>query len=489
MRNILTGILICLVILSGVAFLLKPKKPQDGNVRISWLTPYSQARSLQVEEFNRQHPGIILTADHAFRWDDLSKVIIQCSTGLGPDLYDSDCGSQIQAYVESGVAMDVTEEARANGFSKEAMWPGIYDALTINGRQYAYSANVGTSVLGYNKNVFDRFHLPYPKQDMTWEECFDLAKKLTVAGQKEDFVYGLFSPNWNDFFASLRGEYFSKDGTIILLDTEVMKRAVQTHWATRYQWGITPPDLVARTLASQGGEMNNASNFNLFADGHYAMYVMGNWSLIYFENVYDAQKKKWEKWNADPHRDPRNEPKLLRLGSVMIPHFQGIPRGCKLQSRCVVVNSKSPNRESAVKLLKYLAGPEYSAFIVKANDQLPPNPAYAKFTEDAKYHDLEEEEMFNNTAQSMQYAYLNIRSPFLLGSEITRIMSQQISRLEANPQLSIDDLLNQAQYAAEEQMQRTLDRNPNLKKKYEAIQGTSDVHQAHRKLRNKPSSS
>jgi multiple sugar transport system substrate-binding protein len=39
--------------------------------------------------------------------------------------------------------------------------------------------NLKPSVLFYNKDIFDKFGVPYPKDGMTWDETFDLAKKMT----------------------------------------------------------------------------------------------------------------------------------------------------------------------------------------------------------------------------------------------------------------------------------------------------------------------
>ncbi|NOU90117.1 extracellular solute-binding protein [Paenibacillus sp. LMG 31460] len=35
-----------------------------------------------------------------------------------------------------------------------------------------------TLVLYYNKDIFDKFGISYPRNGMTWDEVYDLAKKL-----------------------------------------------------------------------------------------------------------------------------------------------------------------------------------------------------------------------------------------------------------------------------------------------------------------------
>lgn len=489
MRNFLTVVFIILVCLSGVAWYLKPSKPQEGVVRITYLTPLAVSRYDRFPGFNQLDPKIQLKPEFANKWSDLttmSKIIMQCSTGVGPDLFDSDASRGLQSFVESGVAEDITEAAKAGGFGKDQMWPGLEEGLFINGRQYAYPGNAGTTVLIYNKNIFDDFKVPYPTENMTWDECFDLAKRVTRLGTRQDeTVYGLISVGYQELFNSQRGQYFSENGSLVLLNSDVMKKSWQIHHDLRFKYKITPTDLVLQNLSSQGGESAATSLLSLMADGRIAIINIGNYSATVFRILYEAQEKKLKQWNEDPNHDPGSKPRLLRIGSVKLPHFSGLPPCYRLSTRCVVINSKSRHKEQAYKLLKYLAGPAYCAATVMSNDQLPGNPSYARFHSEPTIPDLSEAELFNNTVEAMKYTYMPRKSRFLLSAEVSRIIGQQVSRLEANPGLKVDDLLNEAQSMGEEMMQITIDRNPDLKQEYIKITGTGNVHEAHQNLANK----
>ncbi|TNJ61995.1 extracellular solute-binding protein [Paenibacillus hemerocallicola] len=48
-----------------------------------------------------------------------------------------------------------------------------------NGGLYALPAWTTTGVLFYNKDIFDKFGVPYPKDGMTWDDIYELAKKTT----------------------------------------------------------------------------------------------------------------------------------------------------------------------------------------------------------------------------------------------------------------------------------------------------------------------
>jgi multiple sugar transport system substrate-binding protein len=49
-----------------------------------------------------------------------------------------------------------------------------------------FSMNYGMTI--YNKDIFDKFGIPYPKDMMTWNEMLDLGKKLTKLEQGVQYV-------------------------------------------------------------------------------------------------------------------------------------------------------------------------------------------------------------------------------------------------------------------------------------------------------------
>jgi multiple sugar transport system substrate-binding protein len=68
------------------------------------------------------------------------------------------------------------EEIRSNGFDKSKL--------------YALPFSINFSATFYNKGIFDKFGVPYPKDGLTWDDAIDLAKKI---GRTDDgkAYYGL----------------------------------------------------------------------------------------------------------------------------------------------------------------------------------------------------------------------------------------------------------------------------------------------------------
>ncbi|MCC2684318.1 MAG: family 1 extracellular solute-binding protein [Paenibacillaceae bacterium] len=55
----------------------------------------------------------------------------------------------------------------------------MVQSYDTSGKMFAMPYSLGFSALFYNKDLFDKFAVPYPKDDLTWDQATELAKKLT----------------------------------------------------------------------------------------------------------------------------------------------------------------------------------------------------------------------------------------------------------------------------------------------------------------------
>jgi ABC-type glycerol-3-phosphate transport system substrate-binding protein len=460
--------------LSAIAVLTRPADSFPGRLHLVRTTDPNPRRTMEVAAFNARYPDLALILDNGS--NRLEKIIVQSSSGVGPDLFDVGNGSQLQTYVNSGIALDVTEEAKQMGFSAMTeTWPAVRGELMENGRQYSYPANVNTNILIYNKAVFDKVGVPYPKQNLTWEQFFDVAKKVTKRAGAQT-IYGSTGINWQAFFLSLKGEYFSPDGTRLLLTQKPMLTAFQMHHDMLYKHRITPSSLELKSMSGQGGWGSGA--INQFSDGRFAMIAIGKWALITFRSAHKDQTEKFDKWQKRSPRDEKARPSVMRLGSVMLPHMAGKPLVFGVASRSEAVNALGKHREQALKFLQFLASKEYSQLVNDGVDALPGNPKYASVGLKPGDPDLSEMEMHRNTIETMKFGYQTRHSPFLLQSDVERILSEQMSRIETDPSLPVAEALNAAQDDLERLMQRNLDRDPKLKARYKELTGSEQVVEA-----------
>src|SRR5262245_19078404 len=109
----LAAIIVALLVLSGLAYIWRPGKGPEGKAPLVWVSDNNPARTLQIQAFNQENPDFNLTLDYGST--GAQKIILQCASGVGPDIFDyNDDG--LETFVEAGVLMDVTEQAKAMGF-------------------------------------------------------------------------------------------------------------------------------------------------------------------------------------------------------------------------------------------------------------------------------------------------------------------------------------------------------------------------------------
>lgn len=452
-----------LVALSVVASVWKPQASASGKTPLVWVSDNNPARSAQIAAFNEEHPDLELRLDYGN--SGAQKIILQSASGVGPDLFDFG-EEQMESYVEAGILWDVTEAAKKMGFAaSEVGWPGGVNTYMYQGRQYGFPCNTGSQILIYNKNVFDFFGIPYPKDQMTWEEFFELAKKVNAhtnpEGAQGRQIFGVTGLNFRYFFESMRGEFFKEDGSFDLVNNDELRKALDLHRDIVFTYRITPTTVEAKQMSGQGGW--GSGNLNQFAAGRYAMLISGHWSLIAFGRAYQKQTEFLANQGIDPATITNPLDRPLRLGAVLYPHFAGMEPHYRVGSRVAGINAKSPRREEALQFLQYLAGPTYSRLLNEGTDFLPGNPKYADLGAEPGPPDLARPELQAATVRAMGYGYVPRNSPFLFMGDVMRVMNAQISRLESNPGVTTDEMLKSAQTELNTLMRRNLDRNAELR--------------------------
>ncbi|MEI6339717.1 MAG: hypothetical protein WCQ57_14220, partial [Verrucomicrobiota bacterium] len=70
------------------------------------------------------------------------------------------------------------------------------------------------------------------------------------------------------------------------------------------------------------------------------------------------------------------------------------------------------------------------------------------------------------TEEAMAYGYVPRGSPYILSGDVSRVLLEQISRMESNPSIPVEALLQAATNDLKTLLRRNLERNPTLKKLY-----------------------
>lgn len=103
------------------------------------------------------------------------------ASGSFPDIFNS--GAPILFdFVKLGIPEDLTALTNTNNVNMNQYERVAVDLIKNYGMKDQMPAlpyNINFYVTLYNKDIFDKFGVPYPKDGMSWEEVMELAKKLT----------------------------------------------------------------------------------------------------------------------------------------------------------------------------------------------------------------------------------------------------------------------------------------------------------------------
>ena len=154
------------------------KEPVTLNVLLlNPALPPELFQTLFAEPMSRTHPHIsfnVLTNQPNLGLNEL------IAAGEIPDLvYTTPYISNI---IEMQYPLDLREQIAKHGIDLSRINPVLMEAVknfAENGEIYSIPFMNQSFALWYNKSIFDKFGVGYPRDGMTWDEAIDLAKKVT----------------------------------------------------------------------------------------------------------------------------------------------------------------------------------------------------------------------------------------------------------------------------------------------------------------------
>lgn len=87
----------------------------------------------------------------------------------------------VQPIIDVGLDSDISDLVKKYKYDLGRFIPVTIDSMKqiTGGKLYGLPGRVSSYTLYYNKDLFDKFGVPYLNDKMTWEDIYDTAKKLT----------------------------------------------------------------------------------------------------------------------------------------------------------------------------------------------------------------------------------------------------------------------------------------------------------------------
>ena len=114
---------------------------------------------------DRSSPGVSGTMSPA---DALAQLL--AGTGVAYRLTDGKTAMLYAAGSADGAILPLDElMAKDPGFRREEFYPAIIDQFRYRGKLYGLAKDFSTLVVYFNKDLFDKWEVPYPKAGWTWK--------------------------------------------------------------------------------------------------------------------------------------------------------------------------------------------------------------------------------------------------------------------------------------------------------------------------------
>ncbi|MDF2715310.1 MAG: extracellular solute-binding protein family 1 [Paenibacillus sp.] len=184
-KHVTLGSLLGLVLVAGCGSkeesgdVPKEEKPDPVTVTAAVDGTYNEAfDKLLTEHLRQKYPHITLNTMRPADGNTLDNLLI---AGTVPDIIFTFNGN-LSSYRTKGLLYDMNALIRDNKFNLDRFEPNYIADVQIastNGELFALPYETTFHALYYNKNIFNKFGVEYPKDGMTWAETVELGKKVT----------------------------------------------------------------------------------------------------------------------------------------------------------------------------------------------------------------------------------------------------------------------------------------------------------------------
>lgn len=279
------------------AYLLAPlltRNPAQQVRFMIWGSP-EEVRVVQsfLKDFRVAHPEIAVEVEHAPSFGYAEKLRIQFLGGNPPDvMYLSQ--EFVEDFARQDYLLDLTplEERDRTELEPADFYAEVYERFRYQGKLYGISKDFATLVLYYNKDLFQKWDVPYPKPGWTWDDFLVTAKALSREGD-----YGFLLETWNEelfpWIWQAGGEVASEEPPAWLMGTpehlDASAEGLQFLRDLIWVHKVAPGPSVTR---DQGG---NA----LFVRGQVAMCTYGRWACMEFK---DLDRFDWDVIELPRHK-------------------------------------------------------------------------------------------------------------------------------------------------------------------------------------------
>lgn len=304
-----------------------------------WNQGQVKPMQMVIDEFEEANPGIKVKLETTPYKEYFTKLDAAATGDKLPDVFWMN-PLNLDKYVGNDMVQNLTERIEEGEIDLENYPEGITNLYDVEGQQYGIPKDFDSSVLVYNKEMFDDAGIDYPDNSWDWDDFVDAAKALT---DEDNGIYGFAA--YNDDQTYYFNTVMANEGFIISEDKKTSGYDdPNTIEGIKKLWEMLHVHSVSPTFE----HMIDNSPKDLFVSGQVAMIFDGTWNLIeYAENEYTKERV-----------DISVLPSLAKHAAVT----NGLG---------YMLSNQTDNPEEAWKFIEFLGSKRGNEIIAKHGDAIP----------------------------------------------------------------------------------------------------------------------
>lgn len=324
-----------------------PSETKETVTMSYWGSDFDKTRMEKIKaEFTKEHPEVdvqlVQISNDAYN----QKMLATMAAGEPYDVIQ--LAEDFYSFASKGTLEDLTSYIEKDKLDLNQYYKPAIDAYSYKGKVMGMPMRMGTMMLFYNKDLFDKAGVAYPSETWTFTDFYNAAKKIS---DPANGVFGINAPNswWANYGAYIKprgGSLLNPERTAFTLDSKASMEGLQFM-----------QDLIWKDhVAPQPKEV--PQGIDLWTSGKLGMMIDGPWWVL------DSQNKiKDFKWDiAMPPKDK----------TAATPLF----------SNAFHITKGSNHKDAAWKVVKFWTGKVGQGILATEHGDVPPlkevanSPAY-----------------------------------------------------------------------------------------------------------------
>ncbi|NEW05315.1 extracellular solute-binding protein [Paenibacillus sp. SYP-B3998] len=336
---------------------------------------------------------IIPTMDDKYRYsgpqpgekmpDPMEKLKELMQSDNPPDVVMVDF-EQLPDMIESNLLTQLDSKITKDKFDTAGIVPAVIDGIKNagGGKLYALAPTFSSSALIYNKKMFTDAGADFPKDSMTWDEIFDLAKRVKKS-EGENKVGGFsFSTqsqgelfySMNTYTSPLQLKMFDDAGEKMTVDTDQWEK-VWAKMAQMQKENVFPELNDPQKSMNRQMDQQNPFSYDDFMSGRLAMSIInyGQLQQLTSANKNAASYKGFTPIEWDVVTIP-SHPEAKGVGGAI--YMNGM----------MGINAKAQNPEDAWKFIKFINSDDWAKLKSHSTYNLVSRSKYLKPKDGQEFH-------------------------------------------------------------------------------------------------------